>query len=115
MSLNDLPIKRKLVAFVLIITLSVLILSYLILLSYETRTYRETVRHSLATLADITSSFSFRTAMVKGWCGSPKLRVDRLRLIIRSEVRSMGMSSMPDTTTLTNPPSLTALAFAIPA
>jgi PAS domain S-box-containing protein len=63
MSLNDLPIKRKLVAFVLIITLSVLILSYLILLSYETRTYRETVRHSLATLADIISSNSTAALM----------------------------------------------------
>jgi PAS domain S-box-containing protein len=63
MPLHNLPIKRKLVAFVLIITLSVLIVSYLALLSYESRTYKQTTTRSLSTLADIISSNSTAALM----------------------------------------------------
>lgn len=58
MSLKQLPIKRKLVAFVLLTSLSVLLASYLVLLSYETRSYKHTTATNLETIAEIIAANS---------------------------------------------------------
>src|SRR5687767_998930 len=56
--LKNLPIKRKLVAFVFLTSLSVLITSYVVLLSYESRSYKHATATHLETIAEIIASNS---------------------------------------------------------
>lgn len=58
MALRHLPLQRKLVGFIFLTSLSVLLLSYLALLTYETRSSKQTTLRSLATLGDIIASNS---------------------------------------------------------
>lgn len=58
MALRHLPLQRKLVGFIFLTSLSVLGLSYLALLTYETRSSKQTTLRSLSTLGDIIASNS---------------------------------------------------------
>lgn len=58
MRLRDLPIKRKLVAAIMLTSLAVLALTSVALISYELYTYRETTRRMLSTIGDIIAANS---------------------------------------------------------
>lgn len=58
MPLRRLPLQRKLVGFILLTTLSVLLLSYLPLLLYESRSSYQSTRSNLSTVADIIAANS---------------------------------------------------------
>jgi PAS domain S-box-containing protein len=53
MSLYDLPIKRKLAGFIFLTSFVVLVASFLVLLSYETRSFKQRTLRSLETIGDI--------------------------------------------------------------
>jgi PAS domain S-box-containing protein len=56
MPLRHLPLQRRLVGFILLTSLSVLLLSYLPLLIYETRSSYQTTRGNLSTVGEIIAS-----------------------------------------------------------
>jgi PAS domain S-box-containing protein len=58
MPLRHLPLQRRLVGFILLTSLSVLLLSYLPLLIYETRSSYQTTRGNLSTVGEIIASNS---------------------------------------------------------
>ncbi|HYD83764.1 MAG TPA: CHASE sensor domain-containing protein, partial [Opitutus sp.] len=58
MAFRDLPIKRKLVAVILLTCLAVLGLTSIALLSYELFSYRQTTRRTLMTIADLIAANS---------------------------------------------------------
>ncbi len=58
MPLRHLPLQRKLVGFILLTSLTVLLLSYLPLLIYETRSSYQTTRGHLSTVGEIIASNS---------------------------------------------------------
>src|SRR4051812_662263 len=58
MPLYDLPIKRKLAGFIFLTSFVVLVVSFLVLLSYETRSFKTRTTRSLETIGDIISANS---------------------------------------------------------
>jgi PAS domain S-box-containing protein len=58
MSLHDLPIKRKLAAFIFLTSFAVLVVSFLVLLSYETRSFKQRTLQTMHTIAGIISANS---------------------------------------------------------
>ncbi len=58
MPLRDLPIQRKLVSFIFLTSLSVLVVSFLFLLSFETRSSKAVTTHSLEAISGIIASNS---------------------------------------------------------
>lgn len=58
MPLYDLPIKRKLAGFIFLTSFVVLVVSFLVLLSYETRSFKTRTTRSLETIGDIIAANS---------------------------------------------------------
>src|SRR5687768_13385419 len=63
MSLYDLPIKRKLAGFIFLTSFVVLVVSFLVLLSYETRSFKKRTLRSLDTIGTIIAANSTAALM----------------------------------------------------
>jgi PAS domain S-box-containing protein len=63
MSLYDLPIKRKLAGFIFLTSFVVLVVSFLVLLSYETRSFKQRTTRTMDTIAGIIAANSTAALM----------------------------------------------------
>ncbi|MEO7415048.1 MAG: PAS domain S-box protein [Opitutaceae bacterium] len=63
MSLNNLPIKRKVAGFIFLTSFVVLLVSFLVLLSFETRSFKHRTQRSLETIGDIIADNSTAALM----------------------------------------------------
>ena len=75
MALKKPPIQRKLVRFVFLTSFSVLLLSFLVLLAYETRSSKHTTERNLATIGQIIA-FNSSTALLYD---DPKVAAENLQ------------------------------------